>query len=212
MQRSVGLALLALAGVGVSAGPAWAISIDLTSGTTGTTFINQSFNETRGVDVTVLGSSLLMSAMTLDEFNIVSGTGTVGARIYDSDTGIFLAGASQPVGPGFNQSVTIPISLLLLAGETYRVGFFIEAGGTQGSGDGFDPTPAGLDILDYLDSTGSLLMSQAFQSGSDAFPTNLNSFVPFITIEATAAVPEPSSLLLLVVAAPLLGLLRRHRA
>ncbi len=214
MQRTVGLVLLALAAAGVPAGPAWAISIDLTSGTTGTTFINQSFNETRGVDVTVAGlGSLLVSSMTLDEFNIVSGTGTVGARIYDTGSGILLASADLAVGSGFDQSVTIPISVLLLAGQTYRVGFFIEAGGTQGSGDGFDATPAGLDILDYLDATGSLLVSQAFQSGSDAFPTNLNSLVPFITLEATpAAVPGPSPLLLLVVAAPLLGLLRRRRA
>ena len=216
MQQMVGLVLLllALAAAAVPIGPAWAISIDLTSGTTGTTSINQSFNETRGVDVAVVGlDSLLVSSMTLDEFNIVSGTGTVGARIYDTASGVLLASADQAVGPGFDQSVTIPISALLLAGQTYRVGFFIDAGGTQGSGDGFDASPPGLDILDYVDATGSLLVSQAFQSGSDAFPTTLNGLVPFITLEASRpAVPEPSPLLLLVVTAPLLALLRRRRA
>lgn len=214
MQRTVGVVLLTLAAAGFPTGPAWSISIDLTSGTTGTTFINQSFNETRGVDVTVVGlGSLLVSSMTLDEFNIVSGTGTVGARVYETGSGSLLASADLAVGSGFDQSATIPISAVLLAGQTYRVGFFIDAGGTQGSGDGFDATPAGLDILDYVDATGSLLVSQAFQSGSDAFPTNVNSFVPFITLEATpAGVPEPSPLLLLVIAAPLVGRLCRRSA
>jgi len=43
------------------------VALDLTSGTTGTIFFNQSFNgETRGVDVTVLGASNLnVISMTL---------------------------------------------------------------------------------------------------------------------------------------------------
>ncbi len=211
MRKTVGLVLLALCVAAIPAGSAWAISIDLTSGTTGMTFLNQSFNETRAVDVTVGLDSLLLSSMTLEEFNIVSGTGTVGARIYDSTSGLLLASADAAVGSGFDQAVTIPISVLLLAGQTYRVGFFIAAGGTFGSGDLFDPDPPGLDIVDYFDTTGSVLVSQAFQLASDAFPTNLNGGVPFITLEAEpAAIPEPSSLLLLIVA-PLLGLPRGRR-
>jgi hypothetical protein len=178
--------------------PACALNIDLIAGTTGTLFNNQSFNETRAVDVEVVsGVSLQVQSMSLREFNIGSGTGVVGARIYDSDSGGLIASANQTVGAGFDQSVTIPLSATLDSGETYRVGFFIVTDPLgQGSGDGLDADPAGLSINPYIEPTGSLRIIQAYQIASDNFPTNLNGLLPLITVEANP-VPVPGALILL---------------
>lgn len=173
--------------VGFLGAPAFAGEsvIDLTSGTTGTMFFNQSFNETRGVNVTVLGSDLQVTSMTLAEFNIAAPPATVGARVY-SNTGSLLASADQSVGSGFNQSVTIPISALLQQGSTYRLAFFIEAANFGGSGDFFDPDPPGVTVTPYVDDTGSVQITQAFAFPADVFPTNLNFFVPLITVTLAA--------------------------
>jgi hypothetical protein len=204
------MVLMGLVAISVAAEPVSAITIDLTSGTTGTTFFNQSFNETRGVDVTVLGSSdLLLTSMTLDEFNISIGSATVGARVYQSSTGLLLDSSDVAVGSGNDQSATLPISTLLLVGQTYRVAFFIT---NQGSGDGFDASPAGLSITPYVDDTGSLRITQAFAIGADAFPTNLNAFVPFISLEARpVSAPEPATWMLQALAGLWLTVLRRRR-
>ncbi len=48
-----------------------AITVDMTSGTAGTTHLGQSFNETRGVTATLLGSTdFNLLSMRLDRFNI----------------------------------------------------------------------------------------------------------------------------------------------
>ncbi len=164
-----------------------AIGIDLTSGTTGTVLLNQSFNgETRGVDVTVLSASNLnITSMTLNEFNILPGSGgSVRARIYDS-TGASLASADTMVAPGFDQSVTIPISAMLAAGSSFRISFFIatEVGGN--SADVFVP-----DGFPYVEPNGLLRMIAAFSIPSDSFPTNTNTAVPMITVEVEMPVVQ----------------------
>ncbi|MHC4983391.1 MAG: PEP-CTERM sorting domain-containing protein [Planctomycetota bacterium] len=174
--------------------------IDVTSGTTGTTYNNQSFNETRAPDVTVLGASdLSVIAMTLNEFDIVSGSGTVGARIYDTSTTDLIASADTGVPQGFDQSVTIPISASLLAGQTYRIGFFIYASGDQGSGDLFVP-----DSFPYTESTGLLQINQGYGLAADAFPTEFSVATPMMEI----VIPEPTTMGLLALGG--LALLRRR--
>jgi hypothetical protein len=152
--------------------------------------------------------------MSLSEFNIGTSTGSVGARIYESSSGTLLASADQTVATGFDQSLTLPVTALLLSAQTYRVSFFISAGSSGGSGDLFDADPLGLALNDYLDATGSVQVIQAFSIGSDAFPTIFNGGVPFITIEATpsSSTPEPSVWLLVSGGmASLMGIPRSRR-
>lgn len=157
--------------------------IDLTAGTTGTNFDNQSFNETRAIEVLVVSfDDLQVQSMTLRNFNIVNGSGTVGARIYD-DAGVLVASVDAAVGQGFDQSVTIPITTALVSGSTYRIGFFIVTDPPWGgSGDFLDADPSGLEIDDYVEPTNSLQILQAWQIPSDSFPTNFNSFLPLMTV------------------------------
>src|SRR5437762_2630236 len=75
-------------------------TVDLTSGAPGTTLPGQSFNETRGADVTILGStdpSLL--AITARSINLPA-PGTLGARIYDTSSQALLASADAAVASG----------------------------------------------------------------------------------------------------------------
>ena len=120
--------------------------------------------------------------MTLRNFNIVNGSGMVGARIYD-DAGVLVASVDAAVGQGFDQSATIPITTTLVSGSTYRIGFFIVTDPLSGgSGDFLDADPSGLDIDDYVEPTNSLQILQAWQIPSDSFPTNFNSFLPLMTV------------------------------
>ena len=176
-------------------GSASAMTIDMTSGTSGTVSINQSFNETRGVDINILGSSLLVSSMTLNMFDINTSTGgTVGARIYNND-GTLRTSADVNVSSGTDQSVSIPISSLLYGGSTYRLGFFIDAGSNGGAADLFDPTPSGFLLTPYTDSTGTVQVTGAFAYPGDVYPINANTSMPYMTMGAQT-VPEPATLLL----------------
>ena len=123
----------------------------------GTVYHNQSFNETRAVEVEVVNpGGVTVQSMTLDEFNVVSGTGTLGARIYSS-TGALVASADQAVGSGFDLSATVPISASLSPGETYRLGFYLVTDPLwKGSIDGTDAAPPGFGLDPYTDATGSL--------------------------------------------------------
>ena len=140
----------------------------------GVIFDNQSFNETRAVDVQVLSpGGVRVAAMTLRRFNVGSGTGTLGARIYTS-TGSLQASADTAVGAGFDQTVTIPVSATLTAGSIYRVGFHLVTnppGG--GSGDLTDPPPTGFGVTPYTEPTGSLQVLSAWQIASDVLPDEL---------------------------------------
>src|SRR5262245_21277513 len=104
------------------AGPAAAGGIDLTSGTAGSfTGVPQSFNETRGVDVTVLpGPAVTVAAMRLDAlFGGGAISAFVGARIYDSTSQALLASGDVTITSG--NSATVPISMILVPGSSYRV-------------------------------------------------------------------------------------------
>jgi hypothetical protein len=117
--------------------------------------------------------------------------------LYDGDSGALISAANQSVGSGFDQSITIPLSATLVSSETYRVGFFIVTDPIgQRSGDGLDADPVGLSINPYIEPTGSLRITQAYQIASDNFPTIENAFVPLITVEANP-VPVPGALILL---------------
>jgi hypothetical protein len=170
-----------------------AVDADLVAGATGTAFFNQSFNETRAADVTVLGAANLnLQSMTLREFNVVTGPGgTLGARVYDASSGTLLALGSAAVGAGFDQTLTIPIAATLVAGHTYRVGFFLDVEGDAGSADGLDVSPPGLGLTPYAESTGLLLVSGTFATGSDSFPSTANGLLPLMTLTVTP-VPEPA--------------------
>jgi hypothetical protein len=164
-------------------------SLDLTSGTTGTlTPVPQSFNETRGVDVTVLGTDLAVTAMTLRGLYISTASATVGPRIYDSSTHALIAGADVTVSSGSNLTVTVPILAPMATGHTYRVCFFVNAGGIGGSGRMFDPTPPGTGGFPYVEGSGTLQVLSAYSLSADAFPTNVNFFVPLISLQVMAGV------------------------
>ena len=121
----------------------------------------------------------------------VSASGTLGARIYDSVSGTLLSSGSAPVAAGANQSLTVPVIATLATGHTYRVGFFLDVGGSAGSGDFIDVNPPGLPITRYTENTGLLQITGTFQQLTDSFPTNQNFGLPFISLDVTP-VPEPS--------------------
>jgi hypothetical protein len=181
-----------LAGVVQTSG---AVTASLTSGTTGTLFANQSFNETRGVSATVLGGTdLTLLSMRLDGLDINQAPGgNVFARVYADAGGALLASASSPIASGANQSITIPIAATLTAGSAYRFAFFVSNEQTGGAGDMFDAVPAGLSLTPYAESAGLFRITAAWSIGSNSFPTNPNAFVPLITLDVRP-VPEPSVL------------------
>src|SRR5437667_14730 len=74
--------------VSMLGGSARATTVDLTSGTSGSnTGGLQTFNETRGVDVTVQGAAdLVLASMTLRGLYIGTASAVLGARVYDSGT------------------------------------------------------------------------------------------------------------------------------
>jgi hypothetical protein len=174
--------------------------IVLASGTGGSLVSGQTYNETRGVDVTVLTSSdLLVTSMRLDDLSIGSAASAlVGARIYDSSTNLLITSANTVITS--SGSVFLPISATLTSGDSFRLAFYVETTPLfQGSGVFFDPDPAGLGGFPYIESQGILRINSAHSINTDSFPSNANIFVPQITVEATLldAVPAPSSLVLL---------------
>jgi hypothetical protein len=163
--------------------PGWAFTVDVTLGAAGSFSPGSSFNESRAADVTVLGPDVDVLSMSLRGFTIGPSSGTVGARIYESGTGILLGASDSIVMAGSDQSVTIPISVCLSSGSDYRITFFIGGGG--GSGGVFDPDPPAVGGTPYVESTGLLRINGGYQNPSDAFPTNVNFFVPNMTLEVT---------------------------
>lgn len=167
-------------------------TVNLADGIPGTFVSGQSFNETRGVDVTVMSlSNRSLSAMTLEELNISTPSATVRARIYDSNPAFLIAAGEVPVSMGSHLAVTVPISATLVSGKSYRLCFFVDAGGSGGSAALFDPAPSSVGGFPYTDQSGELRVNQAYSSASDAFPTGANIFVPEIKFELC---PLPSSM------------------
>jgi hypothetical protein len=173
-----------------------AVSVDLTSGTTGSLLFNQSFNgETRSADVTLLGADdQQVLSMTVTGVDIRNSSAPVGARIYSS-AGMTIATADELVPVGENQTITIPISGTLIAGSSYRLAFFVPSRPNGNNGDLFDPAPPGAGGFGYVESQGLFQVNGGFQIGGDSFPTTASgSAIPRIGLEL---VPEPSSAILL---------------
>jgi hypothetical protein len=165
--------------------------VDLTAGPSGS-FSGQSFNETRGMDVVVQGTTDFdLRTMQLEGLNIGSPSAFVGARVYDTDTHALIASADQTVTTGTNQTVIAPVTATLVAGKTYRVCFFADAGGADDSGTLFDPSPPGTGGFPYTEATGNIRVLQSYSTGSDAFPAGLNFFAPHIVLCQTSFVDVP---------------------
>jgi len=189
-----------------------AITVDMTSGTTGTAHPGQSFNETRGVTATLLGSTdISLLSMSLNKFDIgLAPGGTVGASLY-TQSGALLASADSAVAQGNDQSVTIPIFATLTAGTTYRFAFFISNGVNGGSADLFDPDPQNAFGFSYVDSSGLFRLTDARSDVGDVFPATANIFVPRIVL-GVQAVPEPALFWSLLVGLIVLSPIVRKRA
>ncbi len=96
-----------------------ATTIYMDSGTSDSYIADQSYNETRAVDVTVLSSvDLNVSSMTLSG---IGGSGLAKAVIYDSNTQLLIASAQGTLTGG---TITLPISATLRSGGEYRIGFY----------------------------------------------------------------------------------------
>jgi hypothetical protein len=156
--------------------------INLDSGGSGSFTTNQSYNETRAADVTVLSPvNLEVTSMTL---NGIGGTGVATAVIYNTSTESLIASVSGTLTGG---TITLPISAMLVSGGDYRIGFF----GDLHNGDGFLPSS-----FPYTESSGLLQIHGAWESLTDSFPSNVNLEVPEVSLNVIQ-VPEPGSLTLL---------------
>jgi hypothetical protein len=161
--------------------------IDLTSGGSGTTTgVPQSFNETRGVDITVLSNTIHLNAMTLHRFctGAAVDSGYVSARIYNSVTQALLYAHDTVVHPMYDDSVVVPVSFVLNAGQTYRISFSCYGyGNNHNSGSAFMYQPT----FPYNDASNKVQINSAHGGSVNAFPGNPNIFVPFITLRYGAA-------------------------
>lgn len=169
----------------VTATPCAPAASDVASGTTGSIQMSQSFNETRAVNLTVLGAAnRIVEKLLLEGLNMGS-PGKLGARIYDGASQALIASADATVSAGMNQTVEIPVSVALTAGHVYLVGFYVETNPvSQGSGNFFRPT--GFSSLSsptpYTEASGVFRINSAHSIGADAFPANPNIFVLQMTV------------------------------
>jgi hypothetical protein len=160
---------------------------------------DQSYNETRAADVTVLsGTPLQVESMTLAGFywNNWVGSAVVGARIYDASTQQLIASAT--VTESSVGTVTVPISATLVPGGDYRVGVFAATSPPNGGkGTFFLPNGENPWLIPYTEADGLLRINGAYDIGlSDSFPAFQSEDVPQVSL--VVQIPEPASLGLLV--------------
>jgi hypothetical protein len=152
---------------------------------------SQSFNETRGVDMSVLAAvDLAVSSIKLQGLNLGGAeSALVGARIYDSTSQALVGTGEVTVTAG--ASVTVPLSANLGAGGKYRVAFYVAttpaalASGTFVSNSGGFP---------YTESTGLFRINSAHSTATDAFPGSSNIFVPQICLQVAPFLKLATSL------------------
>ena len=158
---------------------------DVATGSPGQIRNGQSYNETRAVDVTLLGTSdRIVEELILEGLNAAAPV-TVGARIYNGATQALVASAEIGLGTGSNMTVTVPITATLRAGNSYRIGFYVEtnprgrASGNMWASDNFSSLGG---PIPYNEDSGVFRVNSAHSIGSDAFPANPNIFAPQLTI------------------------------
>lgn len=145
----------------------------LTSGTTGSNVGGQSFDETRGIDVTVLAASdLVVDAVTLRGLHSSSQGATVSVRVYASGTGALRASADAVVDA--SGAATAPLTTTLQAGESYRIAWFAMVGSADTF---FQPSS-----VPYTTPSGALRINAAYSDGADVYPDNQNIFLPLIEL------------------------------
>ena len=158
-----------------------AVDSNLVSGARGAAKPGQSYNETRAVDVTVLTpASLAVDRLTLDGYRLLGGSALVGARIYASSSQA-LVSTSQDVsitGPSVDVPIVIPVTATLVAGGSYRIGFYVIGNPPAlSSADVFEPAS-----FPYSDQSGRFRINSAHAVAGDAFPQGPNTFAPRVTV------------------------------
>jgi len=161
--------------------PPLSASVDLTSGTTGSIEMNQSFNgETRAADVTLLGNTnQAVLSMTLNGVSIRNSSVSVGARIYDDTTQAAIATANLLTPVGDHQTITIPISAPLAPGKSYRLALFVPSSANGNDGDLFIPAGG----FGYVESQGVFRVNGGYDTPGDVFPATTNLSIPQISVE-----------------------------
>ncbi len=159
---------------------------DIPAGSTGPLHHGQSFNETRAVNLTVLGASnRITESLTFRGLNIgAASSAIVGARIYDDTTQTLLAFSDVTVEGG-NNNITVTISTTLISGRNYRVGFYVETTPlSKASGNLFLPASFSsiTNPIPYTEATGIFRINSAHAIGSDTFPSNPNKYIPQLVI------------------------------
>jgi PEP-CTERM motif len=202
-----GVCLFAILGMNA---PVLADTIDLTSGVASTQVFGQSYNENRAVDVTVVSpQNLLISSITLSQVRIlvVDPNAIVGPRIYDSNGNLVAAANVQSVTASPDlQTITMPIIATLITGQSYRLSFAVLASPSGSSGNFVIPS-----TLPYIETTSNLRINAAWDIPSDSYPTNPNLAVPYLTIQATNPVPEPSTYAMMLAGLGLIGFIAYRR-
>lgn len=173
--------------VGLAPGVVSGTVVTLAPSGSGSLVPGQSFNETRGLNVTVLGPNpVTVIAMTLRDINVIaegSASAIIRAKIYDA--GELIASGQVTIGSGFGQEVTVPIPATTLdpGRNSYRVAFFVQSTPSgAGSGTMWDPAPEGAGGFPYAESTGRVNILQAYSAAGDVYPTNVNIFAPQIRL------------------------------
>src|SRR5262249_9793846 len=132
----------------------------------------QSFNETRAMRVTP-SSNVIVTALILEGL-APSGPGTVGGRIYDASTQALVASGDTNIGSIPGPKIEVAVAATLMAGKSYMVGFFVDAGGTS-SADLYEPS-----VLPFT--AGPFTVTAFGDVGPDAYPSVTNLAAPQMSI------------------------------